>query len=161
VPVMSAAAKEGKSPAPGEKPPRKSVQNKPDGKAKNPKLEKKPLAKKKNPGAAAKSERKRLQKRADLRKDLMRELAQVRESLAVSAQAFVARLDGEFTRVFCAFEGETIPGEPERLPLLRAQATMLLAIRDLRVKPEKGRLKDLGRLADLGDLIARLMPQGG
>jgi hypothetical protein len=110
---------------------------------------------------AQKSEAKKLQKRASLRADLLRELSQVRENLASSTQAFMAGLDAELARITCVFEGETIPGEPERLPPVRVQACMLQAIRDLKVKPEKGRLKDLGRLADLGERLARLMPQGG
>jgi len=129
-------------------------------KAKSPApAKKKRAAKTKAPSAPAKSEGKMPRKRADHRNDVVRELAQVRGCLATSAQAFSARLDGEFARILCVLEGETMPGEPERVPSLRTQATMLMAIRQLKVKPEKGRFKDLERLADLADVLARLMPQ--
>jgi hypothetical protein len=144
----------------GEQPPGNSGKRKPAEKAKSLAPEKKkPAAKTKAPSAHAKCEGKIPRKRADHRNDLVRELAQVRECLATSAQAFAARLDGEFARILCVLEGESLHGIPEPQPSPRALATMLMAIRQLKVKPEKGRFKDLERLADLADVIARLLPQ--
>jgi hypothetical protein len=69
-------------------------------------------------------------------------------------------MDAVLAEVLGAFEGGGIPGEPARLPFMRAQIAMLQALRDLKVKPEKGRLKDLGRMGELAAFLVRLMPQG-
>lgn len=104
---------------------------------------------------------KKLKKQEELRADIARELAHLRESLETASKAVAARLDAEIVGLLDAFEGKGIPGEPVRLPPARVQALMLSALKELRVKPEKGRLKDLGRMGDLADRLQRLMPQGG
>ena len=109
--------------------------------------------------AKAKPEKGR-QKREKLQAELVQELAQLRQNLAVTALAVKGRLDAELAGVLSAFEGQGIPGEPERLPQARVQAIMVMALKDLKIKPEKGRLKDLGRIADLASRLAELMPQG-
>ena len=106
------------------------------------------------PRKAATKGRKGLSK---LRKELVSELAQLRESLASSARVFTGNLDGELARILCVLERETIPGEPERLPSARIQAAMIAALEDLRVKPKKGRLKDLERIERLAGFLSRLM----
>ena len=112
----------------------------------------------KGPGKA--KPEKGLQKREKLQAELVQELSQLRENLAVTALAVKGRLDAELAGVLSAFEGQGIPGEPERLPQARVQAVMVMALKDLKIKPEKGRLKDLGRIADLASRLAELMPQG-
>lgn len=114
------------------------------------------------PSSASKSAQKKLLKnREDLHRDLVRELGQLREHLATSSKAVASRMDAVIAEMLGAFEGGGIPGEPAKLPGARAQAAMLLALRELKVKPEKGRLKDLGRIADIAAFLARLMPHGG
>lgn len=108
----------------------------------------------------AKAEKSR-QKREKLRAELVRELSQLREHLAVTAQAVQGRMDAEIAGILSAFDGAGIPGEPEKLPPARIQAMMVMALKDLRIKPEKGRLKDLGRIAEAAALLAKFMPQGG
>ena len=116
------------------------------------------VPKKRAASAGPETKLKKLQKRQEMQQDLVRELAQVRASIATSTQVLATRLDAEIASVLCAFDGHGIPGEPEKLPTARVQAVMLKAIRNLRVKPEKGRLKDLARMGDLADLLSRLMP---
>jgi hypothetical protein len=119
-----------------------------------------PPAKAAKVAAKAKAEKSR-QKREKLRAELVRELSQLREHLAVTAQAVQGRMDAEIAGILSAFDGAGIPGEPERLPPARIQAMMVMALKDLKIKPEKGRLKDLGRIAEAAALLAKFMPQGG
>lgn len=126
-----------------------------------PKAKQGPAPKKKSPAAKLKAERKKLQKREDLCAELVQEISLLRDHLATTGQTYVARMDGAIASILCAFDGHGIPGEPERLPTARVQASMLLALRNLKLKPEKGRLKDLGRIQEVADLLSRLMPQGG
>jgi hypothetical protein len=173
--TMTATAKDEKITVPGKKPPKDVPKGKAltghekvEGKGKaKPKAKAKGKAmagsvpKKKATPAGPEAKLKKLQKREEMQQDLARELVQVRATIATSAQALATRLDAEVASVLCAFDGHGIPGEPERLPTARVQAIMLKAIRNLKVKPDKGRLKDLARMGDLADLLSRLMPQGG
>lgn len=112
-------------------------------------------------GASKAKAEKNRQKREKLRTELVRELSQLREHLAVTSQAVQRRVDAEIAGVLGAFDGQGIPGEPEKLPPARVQAMMVMALKDLRIKPEKGRLKDLGRIAEVAALLTKFMPQGG
>lgn len=109
---------------------------------------------------SSKSRHKKLQKKEELHRDLVRELCEVRGHVATCSRAVAARMDAVLAEVLGTFEGGGIPGEPARLPCMRAQIAMLQALRDLKVKPEKGRLKDLGRMGELAAFLVRLMPQG-
>jgi hypothetical protein len=185
--MMTAIAEDKKKPVPGKtpaedapkgksltEPAKAKVRGKAEPKAKGhakgkPKVRVKAKAKLKAKGKAGPDQKKKaalagpdaklkkLQKREEMQQDLARELAQVRANITASAQALATRLDAEVASVLCAFDGHGIPGEPERLPTARVQTVMLKAIRSLRVKPEKGRLKDLARMGALADLLSRLM----
>ncbi len=55
-------------------------------------------------------------------------------------------------------EGKDIIGEDQPNPDTKTIEKMLVKIRDLKVKPKKGRLKDLKRIEALLEELSRLFP---
>ena len=85
-----------------------------------------------------------------LRRELVAELDRVRAELRESIAMFRMRLEGQITQIQDALSS---PDLAEELPDAQARAEALLAmreaIRSLRVKPEKGRRRDLRRFERL------------
>lgn len=92
------------------------------------------------------SRRVRGKRRQDLNQSLVFELRTLRASLAHTLEAIELRLGGRITELLHAIEGD--PGldqKPRPLTVKAAQAA-LEEINDLRIKPKRGRIKDVRRI---------------
>ncbi len=72
--------------------------------------------------------------------------------------ALLDRLDGELAALSRGLAGEGLPGDPPKLPRLPTLSGMLSDIQALKVKPRKGRVKDLGRIELLLESLSRRIP---
>ena len=115
--------------------------------------------KKKSSDAKAERQRQKVRKEA-LTAEIAKELIWLRTCLGTSANALAARLDGEIAHALNAFEGHALPEEKPAIPNVRAQERILAALRGVKLKPEKGRVKDLARIQELTISILCLMPSG-
>jgi hypothetical protein len=141
-----------------------SVAGPPDGNSSRPagsKGEGKPKARRRKAGAATtpgespdsaaaetgrKARKVRGKRRQDLNQALVFELRTLRASLARTLESIEIRLGGRITEMLHAIEGE--PGldqKPGPLTVKTAQAA-LAQIEALRIKPKRGRIKDIRRI---------------
>ncbi|NOZ27160.1 MAG: hypothetical protein GXP39_03780 [Chloroflexi bacterium] len=90
-----------------------------------------------------------------LRRELVAELDKVRADLRESVAMFRMRLEGRITQVQEAVSSPDLMSEDlDKEARVEALTAMLEAIRSLRVKPEKGRRRDLKRFEALVDALA-------
>jgi len=88
------------------------------------------------------------------------ELSKVRSVLKEVASGVVDRLDGEAASLALFLDGDSLPGEKALLPSARTLKAMLVGFGGLKVKPKKGRVKDLARIELLLMVLASKMPPG-
>jgi hypothetical protein len=81
------------------------------------------------------------------REMLVLELRRLRAMFSEIAERYVANTEGEIVAVIEAIEGK--PLAPARV------AAMLKLVRDLTVKPRKGRRKDLARIENVAALLRK------
>jgi hypothetical protein len=91
--------------------------------------------------------------------ELAQELRKLRPILKDIGTAVMVRLDGELAGLALALDGEALHEGPH-LPDPFALAAMLGEVRKVKVKPRKGRVKDLGRIESLLDALNGRMPPG-
>jgi hypothetical protein len=88
------------------------------------------------------------------------ELSKVRAVLKEVGSGVVDRLDGEAASLALFLDGDCLPGEKALLPSARTLKAMAAAFGGLKVKPKKGRVKDLARIELLLMVLASKMPPG-
>ena len=86
------------------------------------------------------------------------ELQAARGLLREAGEAVQVRLDAELAAMASYLRGEELEGERPRLPSPRTLADMVEACRALKVKPKKGRVKDLARIEALLKALSAMMP---
>ena len=86
------------------------------------------------------------------------ELQAARGLLREAGEAVQVRLDAELAAMASYLRGEELEGERPRLPSPRTLAAMVEACRALKVKPKKGRVKDLARIEALLKALSAMMP---
>ncbi len=86
------------------------------------------------------------------------ELQATRGLLRETGEAALVRLDAELAAMASYLRGEELEGERPRLPSPRTLAAMVEACRALKVKPKKGRVKDLARIEALLKALSAMMP---
>lgn len=96
--------------------------------------------------------------RQEIGRQVAVELSKVRAVLKEVGSGVVDRLDGEAASLALFLEGESLPGEKPLLPSARTLKSMLVAFGGLKVKPKKGRVKDLARIELLLVALACKMP---
>lgn len=98
--------------------------------------------------------------RQDLGQKVAVELSKVRSVLKEVCSGVVDRLDGEAASLALFLDGDSLPGEKALLPSTRTLKAMLAGFGGLKVKPKKGRVKDLARIELLLMALACKMPPG-
>jgi hypothetical protein len=100
---------------------------------------------------------KRMERRRVVNEDLQLELATLRQTVDEMLNRYKIKLDAELVQLAEATSTNgTLDEGKRRLPTATAEA-MLKQIRDLEIKPAKGRAKDFQRVQDLvGELIEKL-----
>jgi hypothetical protein len=96
--------------------------------------------------------------REALAAELAVELARVRGLLKESGENLLARLDGEIVQLARYLSGQDLPDEKPLLPPPGRLSEMIARAKALKVKPQKGRVKDVGRIAELMKSLASGMP---
>lgn len=118
-------------------------------------MAKKPLSEAEKQTAEAKKKRaKNSPKRVKLAQELASEIDGLRGSLEEMVAAYKLKLDAELVQLSLAAHGQSEPdGKPHLLPVAAAE-NMLKRLRELDLKPQKGRAKDFQRLqAAVADII--------
>ena len=113
----------------------------------------------KNPAAKKRKSVKKPSRQA-LSRQASQEMAKLRPILKDIGGALLDRLDGELAGLARSLGGEDLHGERPVLPQPPVLITMLADIKALKVKPKKGRVKDLGRLETLLESLSARMPPG-
>ncbi len=98
--------------------------------------------------------------RGELGRRAAEELLKLRPLLKDVGSALVGRLDGERAGLARALNGGGLPGEPPVLPKASVLAAMLADLQTLKLKPKKGRVKDLRRIEALLDSLSARLPPG-
>lgn len=96
--------------------------------------------------------------RPELAQQVARELAKLRPVLRNIGTTLLDRLDGELAGLARSLNGEGVSGDRPVLPHTPVLSTMLADIQTLKLKPKKGRLKDLGRIEVLLESLSGRMP---
>ncbi len=106
-----------------------------------------------------KAKRARKASRREAGRQVAEELLKLRPILKEISVALQDRLDGELAGLTLALDGQDVAGQPPVLPRSSILCNMFADIKALKVKPKKGRVKDLRRIeALLESLAARLPP---
>ncbi len=99
-------------------------------------------------------------KKAEMGRQVAAELHKLRPLLKEIAANLTDRLDGQLAGLALFLEGEAMPEEVAILPNSRLLAAMLAQIKALRIKPKKGRVKDLARIEALLEGLSAKVPPG-
>ena len=113
----------------------------------------------KNPAAKKRKSVKKPSRQA-LSRQASQEMAKLRPILKDIGNALVDRLDGELAGLARSLGGEDLHGERPVLPQPPVLIAMLADIKALKVKPKKGRVKDLGRIETLLESLSARIPPG-
>ncbi len=101
--------------------------------------------------AAGKAGKKKGEDRLVLASELAHEIGGLRTVLADIVEIYRSRVDGQLAGLAEVFQHAADPDAP--LPPVKAEAAMLAALRSLKIKPRKGRAKDLVRLGVLAEAL--------
>lgn len=95
--------------------------------------------------------------RQELGRKVAQELLKFRPILKDVGTALLDRLDGDLAGLALWLNGEGLLGDPHVLPSPSVLSAMLADISGLKVKPKKGRVKDLRRIEALLELLSARM----
>lgn len=98
--------------------------------------------------------------RGDLGRQASQELLKLRPILKDVGSALLDRLDGELAGLSHALNGRGMPGETPVLPKASVLSAILADIKALKLKPKKGRVKDLKRIEALLESLSARIPAG-
>ncbi len=98
-------------------------------------------------------------KRAVLASELAAEIQGLRPVLKDIIEIYKSRVDGQLAGLCEVFQ--EAGGAENGLPSAKIEARMIEAVRALKVKARKGRVKDLARIEELANRLWAIMPQGG
>jgi hypothetical protein len=101
---------------------------------------------------------KRSSKRLELASEVAAELETLRATLEEMTEHYRLRLGGQIGELLQAVRGEPGSDEKTRVPPARSLEPMLEALRNVRLKPRKGRAKDFDRMQDLLEELTGLTP---
>jgi hypothetical protein len=96
--------------------------------------------------------------RQEMSREVSRELLKLRPVLRGVGSALLDRLDGELAGLAASLDGKSLHGDVPALPEVAVLFAMLADIQALKVKPKKGRLKDLRRVEALLESLSALIP---
>jgi hypothetical protein len=89
---------------------------------------------------------------------LVQELHALRSTIDVIIDHYGMNVKARVEEMLRTLEGKDVIGEDQPHPDKKAIEKMLLKVRDMKVKPKKGRLKDLKRIGALLDELSKLFP---
>lgn len=98
--------------------------------------------------------------RQELGREVAQELLKVRPILKDAGTALLDRLEGELVGLALRLKGEGLHGDPHVLPAPSVLSAMLGDIGGLKVRPKKGRVKDMRRIESLLESLSARMSSG-
>ncbi len=110
--------------------------------------------------AGGKAKRSRKPARQEMGRRAAQELLKLRPVLKEVGTALLDRLDGELAGLVLSLDGRGVSGEAPPLPRAPVLVAMLADIDGLKVKPRKGRVKDLRRIEVLLESLSARIPPG-
>jgi predicted phosphatase len=113
-------------------------------------------AKPKKPGASTGEEKKG--KKLKAAKELAAEMKVLRSAFKEIVEHFCLRVDSKLVEIIRVLEKDQILNEPIVLPAPKISQQLAKKIRDLKLKPNKGKLKEVIAINKLADKIAEKMP---
>jgi len=123
-----------------------------------------PIRSEPGPGKVAppkkKSKRDHGSKRSGSAQAVAEELQKLRPVLRDIGGVVLDRLEGQLAGLALFLDGESLPMERTPLPPSRTLAAMLADVKGLKLKPKKGRVKDLARIEALLETLTAKMPPG-
>jgi hypothetical protein len=96
--------------------------------------------------------------RERLGRQISLELLKLRPVVKEVGTTLLDRLDGDLAGLALALSGEKLHGESSPLPRPPVLSAMLANIKAVKVKPKKGRVKDLWRIEALLESLLAQMP---
>ena len=109
--------------------------------------------------AGSRAKRTRKASRQEVGRQVAQELLKLRPILREVGTVLLDRLDGELAGLTLALDGQEVTGDTPILPPAPVLCRMVADITALKVKPKRGRVKDLRRIeALLQSLSARISP---
>ena len=96
--------------------------------------------------------------RQELARQVSQEVAKLRPIVKDVGTALMDRLDGGLAGLVLSLGGEGLHGERPVRPRPPILSAMLADIKALKVKPKKGRVKDLARIEELLESLHERMP---
>lgn len=95
-------------------------------------------------------------RKQEIAREIVLELQAMRGGLEELVQAYTARVDGQIATAARQLE-QGVMGESEReLPSTKSLNKLLRELRDTKLKPRKGRAKDLKRMENVADALSEL-----
>lgn len=102
--------------------------------------------------------KKRLERRRVVNEDLQLEIQTLRQTIHEMLNRYKLKVDAELVQLAEATSGNGVLEEKgHRLPTATAES-MLKQIRDLEIKPAKGRAKDFQRVQELVGTLVEMLP---
>lgn len=98
--------------------------------------------------------------RRELGRQVSQELLKLRPILKDAGTALLDRLDGDLAGLAHLLNGGSLTGDSPVLPKAPVLSAMLADIKALRLKPKKGRVKDLRRVEAMLELLSARIPPG-
>jgi hypothetical protein len=111
-------------------------------------------------GAGKQGKESRKASRQEIARQVSQELAKLRPILKDVGTALMDRLDGGLAGLAVWLGGKSLHGERLALPRPPILSAMLADIKAVKLKPKKGRVKDLARIEDLLESLNDRMPPG-
>lgn len=91
--------------------------------------------------------------------ELVSELKNLRAALKEIVKQVSLRIDGRIADTLRVLEKKQAPGEPTALPGAKTSMQLAKKLRGVKVKPDKGKLKDIAHICQLVCKIAEKMPK--
>jgi hypothetical protein len=107
----------------------------------------------KSPGKASKKTASATARRDDLARQLVQELGGLRTTCREIVQAYELRVGAQIAALVDALSNQAAPEEQTRPPDAKRLTAALASVRGLKLKPKKGRAKDLAHLQQLAEKL--------
>ena len=91
--------------------------------------------------------------------ELAAELKKLRATLKEIVKQVSLRIDSRIADALLILEKKQATGEPSALPRAKASAQLTKKLQGLKLKPGKGKLKDIAHICQLAEKIAEKMPK--
>lgn len=97
-------------------------------------------------------------KKVKISQDILAELYSLRSNLSSIIEHTTIKLNSQITKLISLFENENIPMTKSKLPSAKNINMMVKKIKNIKLKPKKGRIKDIERISKLLEYLKTKIP---